>query len=120
MILTFSSLGKKEFVQICLVVEDLDRTAAQYLAIFGFDIPHVVQAIDPNSNNRNAYLDKPVELHDKFVSFMMVNVSFELLQPLGDPSVCNDYLKQHGEGVHHANFNVPPTAAASAVFADHG
>ncbi len=118
--MSFLSIPNKNFVQICLVVKDIDRTAAYYREILGFDVPHEYQTIEAFSHTRNTYRGKPAELRAKFVSFMMGSVSFELLQPLGEPGVWNDYLVQHGEGIHHVTFNVPRTAAATALFADHG
>lgn len=118
--MSFSSIPNKDFVQICLVVEDLDRTIAQYREILGFDIPDEVQTIEPYEHSRSTYMGKPADLQAKFVSFMMGRVSFELLQPLSDASVWSGFLMQHGEGVHHVTFNVPRTADATAVFADHG
>lgn len=116
----FSSVSKKSLVQICVIVEDIDRTAAQYRAILGYDVPHEYQITQPYDHTKSTYQGNPSDVPAKFVSFMMGSVAFELLQPTGAPSVWMDYLKQHGEGIHHVTFNVPRTAAATAAFADHG
>lgn len=115
-----SVIPQKQVVQICVVVEDIDRTAGYYRDILGFDVPHEYQTLEAQARSQSTYMGKPADLKAKFVSFMMGNVSFELLQPTGDPSAWSDYLKQHGEGIHHITFNVPRTAAAAAEFADHG
>lgn len=118
--MSFSNIAKTNLVQICLVVEDIDRTAEFYRTILGYDVPHEYQVTQPHEHTRSMYMGQPCDVPAKFVSFMMGSVAFELLQPLGDSSVWMDYLKQHGPGIHHVTFNVPRTAAATAAFADHG
>jgi methylmalonyl-CoA/ethylmalonyl-CoA epimerase len=34
------------------------------------------------------------------------DVTFEWIQPLIGPSIYDEYLKEHGEGLHHLAFNV--------------
>jgi methylmalonyl-CoA/ethylmalonyl-CoA epimerase len=118
--LVFSSVSKKNLVQICVVVEDIDQTAANYRQILGFDVPHEYQTLQPAAHTQSTYMGKLTEMQARFVSFMLGEISFELLQPISDTSVWMDYLKQHGPGIHHITLNVPRTAAAAAAFADHG
>ena len=115
-----TGIDKKEIVQICVVVKDIERSAALYREILGFDVPETYQFTRPFDHTQTTYYGKPTDAAAKMLSFMLGKVSFELLQPVDEANVWMDYLKEHGEGVHHVTFNVPRTAAAAAAFADHG
>ena len=115
-----TGIDKKDFVQICVVVKDIERTTANYRKILGYDIPDNYQFTQPYNHTLTTYYGKPSDASAKMTSFMMGGVSFELLQPVDEASVWMDFLNQHGEGIHHVTFNVPRTAAATAAFADHG
>jgi catechol 2,3-dioxygenase-like lactoylglutathione lyase family enzyme len=47
-------------------------------------------------------------------------VVYEWIQPLKGPTVYNDQLDAHGEGLHHIAFNVPDLDAASAEWTRKG
>jgi catechol 2,3-dioxygenase-like lactoylglutathione lyase family enzyme len=116
--LTIASIGEN-IVQICVVVKDIEQSAARYREILGYAVPNEFQLTQPFDQTQTTYFGKPSDAAAKMTSFMMGNVSFELLQPLDDSNVWMDFLKQRGEGIHHFTFNVPRTAAAAASFADH-
>ena len=115
-----ASIIGKEIVQLCVVVEDVERTASLYREILGFDIPSEYQTLEPYAHTLSTYHGKPADFKAKFVAYSMGNVSFELLQPLSEGSVWMDYLKSHGPGIQHMTFNVPRSAAAWAAMNDHG
>ena len=115
-----SNIIGSELVQICVVVEDIDQTAAQYREILGFDVPSEYDYTRTADQTRSTYMGKPADVSARFVSFPLGRVSFELLQPLDETNVWMDFLKSHGPGIHHVTFNVPRTAAAAAAFADCG
>lgn len=118
--MAIATLSDGKLVQVCVVVEDITRTAAFYREILGFDVPNNYQFTQSRHHTLSTYMGKPSDVPGKFVSFMLGDVSFELLQPMGSGSVWDDYLRSHGPGIHHVTFNVPRTAAAVASLADHG
>lgn len=118
--MTATGIDDKALVQICVVVDDLDRAAAQYREILGYDVPESYDGTAPEAQTRATYMGQPADVQARWVSFPMGSVTFELLQPLDDKSVWADFLKTHGSGIHHTTFNVPRTAPATAHFADHG
>ena len=118
--MAIATLGDKKLVQVCVVVEDIDRTAAYYREILGYDVPNNYQFTQSRHHTLSTYMGQPSDVPAKFVSFPMGDVSFELLQPMGSGSVWDDYLRTHGPGIHHVTFNVPRTAAAVASLADSG
>jgi methylmalonyl-CoA/ethylmalonyl-CoA epimerase len=115
-----SSVPDKRFFQICVVVDDLERYAENYRTILGFDVPRAVQVTRAHDHTQATYHGKPMDARAKIVSWAMGEVAFELLQPLEEPSVWMDHLKNHGPSLHHVAFHVPRTAPADAFFADHG
>lgn len=112
----FSSPEEKKVVQIGVVVEDLERTAAAYRDILGFDVPEEYQHTQAHST----YHGEPADAPAKFIHFMMGDVAFRLLQPTGEGSIWMDFLKRRGAGIHHVSFSVSQTSAAVAAFAEHG
>lgn len=115
-----SNIVGNELVQICVVVADIDQTAARYREILGFTVPREYDYTRPSDHTQSTYMGKPADVSARFVSFPMGRVSFELLQPLDDTNIWMDFLKSHGPGIHHITFTVPRTAAAAAAFADYG
>lgn len=115
-----SSLPDKTFFQICLIVDDCERFAANYREILGFDVPHDYQITELYEHTRGTYYGQPLNARAKIISWMLGGVAFELLEPLDAPSVWMDHLKKHGSSLHHVAFNVPRSAPAAAYFADHG
>lgn len=114
------SIPDKSFIQICIVVDDVERYAANYRSILGFDMPHDYLITENFAHTKSLYYGKPMDARAKISSINLGKVSFELLQPLDDGSIWMDYLKKHGPGLQHVTFNAPRTAPAVAHFADHG
>ena len=115
-----SSIPDKRFIQICVIVDDVERYAENYQKILGYDVPSDYQITHDYAHTQATYYGKPTSARAKITSFMMGNVAFELLQPLDESSVWMDHLKKHGPSIHHVAFNVPRTAPAAAFFADNG
>ncbi len=115
-----SSVPDKRFLQICVVVDDLERYAENYRAILGFDVPREVQVTRAHDHTRATYLGQPMDARAKIVSWAMGEVAFELLEPLDPSSVWMDHLQKRGPSLHHVAFHVPRTAPAAAFFADRG
>ena len=49
---------------------------------------------------------------------MKNNFRLELLEPVGGPSLWQEFLNEHGEGVHHLGFRVDDVGAAVAFLED--
>lgn len=115
-----TSIPNKTFVQVCVIVDDVERYAENYRTILGYDVPDDYQITHDYAHTQATYYGKPTDSRAKISHFITGSVAFELLQPLDDGSVWMDYLKQHGPGIHHVAFNVPRTAPAAASLVDHG
>ncbi|MBW2086493.1 MAG: VOC family protein [Deltaproteobacteria bacterium] len=96
----------KEIVQVGIVVEDAEKMARRYWEIFGigpwvlidFKKPHVTDAVFHGITMTDT------DFHVKAALANHGNLQFELLQPVEGPSTHMEFLKTHGEGVHHLSF----------------
>jgi methylmalonyl-CoA/ethylmalonyl-CoA epimerase len=87
-----------EISQISLVVRDLDKTMRSYHKVFGWGPWTVFEHVPPMHHD--------TELRGKKVHYtllgaetMVGSVNFELLQPLEGPSLWQEFLDKHGEGI---------------------
>ena len=115
-----TGIDEKTVVQICVIVRDIERTAARYAEVFGFDVPTDFQVTLGHDQTNATYYGQPTDGRARLTAWDMGRVQFELLQPLDAPSVWNDFLDQHGEGIHHIAFYIPHTDVAAASFVEHG
>ena len=94
-------LGRQlQISQIAVVTNDLEKTMEQYTKLLGWGPWNVYRHVPPRLHD--------TELHGKPTEYTMLgaethvgDIGFELLQPLEGPSIYKDWLKQHGEGLHH-------------------
>jgi catechol 2,3-dioxygenase-like lactoylglutathione lyase family enzyme len=99
--------------QIAIVVEDLEAVAENYWNILGIGPWAVFKWEAPLVYDRK-YYGKTVWAKEKIALTQVGGVQLELVQPVDGPSIYGDWIKQHGEGIHHLNFlvdNVDETAA---------
>lgn len=115
-----TGLGEKVLVQVCIIVRDVERTARNYVDILGFEMPDEIQITREYDHTHALYYGQPTNARAKIICFEIGKIQYELLQPLDEGSVWMDFLKQHGEGVHHIAFFVPKTDAAAKSFAEYG
>lgn len=93
--------------QICFVVHDLEKWMERIWTVFGLG-PWGVNIRDENAAEDNSiisdmfYLNKPAHFSYKVATTTFENgLKYELIQPLSGDSTYSDFLKQHGEGMHH-------------------
>ncbi len=90
----------EQIAQICLVVEDLDRTVENFWKIFGVGPWHFYTYGRP--------LVKRMTRHGKACEYRMrvalANIGamrIELIEPLEGDTVYAEFVEKHGYGVHH-------------------
>ena len=88
--------------QIGVVVEDLDRTMAFYQSAFGLGPFDIREVGAPNVWDRGE--EKPIKARLAFAT--LGEVELELIQILEGDSVHLEFLREHGEGLHHLGFFV--------------
>ncbi len=90
----------KKVLQVGLVVKDLEKSMDNYTNIMGIG-PWEVYHIDENSLKDVTVNGKPQKLTMKVGFTNIGNVQIELIQPLEHGGIYAEFLKEHGEGLHH-------------------
>lgn len=98
-------LPTRNVVQVAVVVRDVEKAAKSWAEFFGMEVPKI-SLTDPPEKAHSTYRGKPTEARAKLAFFKMDNLQIELIEPVGEPSTWMDFLKTHGEGVHHIAFEV--------------
>ena len=95
-------LGLPEADQICIVVKSLKQTAAYYEKVLGigpFVFPHV-------EYEEVTYHGRPSDGYWEMAFARLGSFELELSSPVRPPSIYEDFLQEHGEGLHHIGFDV--------------
>lgn len=88
-------------IQLAFVVKDLEAGIKRYQQVFGLT-PWEVYTIAPPSLNQTIYRGKPGNFSMRqAVATAKDGLQYELIEPLTGPSIYQDFLKLHGEGLHH-------------------
>jgi catechol 2,3-dioxygenase-like lactoylglutathione lyase family enzyme len=95
-----------EMLHVGVVVKDLDRAVARWKAMGFRDI----RVSPSNKGVDRTYHGKPIDVALKQAFVHGTRPMIELMEQLGDgPSPWGDYLKEHGEALHHIAFRIPET-----------
>jgi len=97
-----NALGLPEADQLCIVVKNLRETAAYYEAVLGigpFVFPHI-------EYDEVTYRGKPSRGYWEMAFARLGAFELELACPVRPPSIYDDFLREHGEGLHHVGFDV--------------
>jgi catechol 2,3-dioxygenase-like lactoylglutathione lyase family enzyme len=114
------ALGTDVICQIGMVVRDIDKTAAAFQEVLGLPAPRV-QETAPASETNIRYRGKATEARAKLAFFQMgPQLNVELIEPIGGPSTWQEFLDEHGEGVHHIAFRLKGMDAKLAHLEAHG
>jgi catechol 2,3-dioxygenase-like lactoylglutathione lyase family enzyme len=97
--------------QYALVVKSLSAVS-EYWQRLGFPAMEVTHP--PLSERR--YRGQPGQFDQLLGWHRHGTVTWEWIEALQGPTVYEDFLAEHGEGVHHIAFNVPDIDAAAAVW----
>jgi len=93
------------FIQIALVVKDVERAAREWAELFNVPMPE----IQDHSNRNNpdvTYRGKIGNYGMRMAVIKAGNWVVELSEPAGGDSTFQEFLDKHGEGVHHLGFEV--------------
>ncbi len=115
-----TGIDKKVITQVCIIVRDLEVSAARYGEILGIDMSANFQTTRLHDHTHATYYGQPTDARAYLTSIDIGHLQFELLQPLDPPSSWKDYLDQHGEGIHHIAFFLPKTDVAAKSFEEQG
>jgi hypothetical protein len=96
-----------DFVQVGVVIRDLDASVKVLSEIFGIG---PFRTIDWPPTGRTDlerfYHGTPADFTARMAWTELGPIELELIQPLEGESIWSDFLEEHGEGIHHIRFNV--------------
>lgn len=98
-------LRKSGFIQINIVVKDIELAAEKWAKLLGIEKPAIrVNHLEGGENY--TYRGEPVTCDLLVADIPMEGWMLELHQPIGGPSSFQEFLDKHGNGVHHIGFEV--------------
>ncbi len=105
--------------QIALVVKDAEKTSKNIARLFGFEeAPYEI--IGDYKLADTQYMGKPTPAKAKATFYKMGSLDLEILQPMGEPSTWNDFLRDNGEGIHHIAWYVKGIDEVTAFLESNG
>ncbi|HOU15039.1 MAG TPA: VOC family protein [Anaerolineae bacterium] len=99
--------------QVALVVPDLDKAVEMYRKVFGIGPWHIYTYGKPLVKSMT-YHGEPAEYKMRVALGYLGPTRIELIQPLEGENVYDDFVKEHGYGVHHFGVLVDDMQAALA------
>lgn len=93
------------FIQIAIVVEDIDKAAKAWANLFNIPVP-AIRETPPTNNPQLTYRGKPTFYGQKMAVIRCGSFVIELLEPDKNDSTFREFLDKHGNGVHHLGFEV--------------
>ena len=90
----------QELYQVGIVVHDLEKSMEHYQTTFGIG-PWEIMNIDPSTFSDMTYHGRPVEHRFRAAFAMVGSMQLELIEPIEGDTIYSDFLKAHGEGLHH-------------------
>jgi methylmalonyl-CoA/ethylmalonyl-CoA epimerase len=100
-----TKLSTNVAIQVALVVHDVEKTSQAFADLLGVDVPQW-RITDTVDKTQAQYKGEPMNARAKLAFFDLGSLSLELIEPVGGPSVWQDFLDAHGQGVHHLAFKV--------------
>jgi len=107
-------IENETMAQVALVVDDIEKYIAAYAKVFGVE-PPTWRLTDAKDMTHIKYKGKDTDARAKLAFFRFANISIELIEPVGEPSVWNDHLQKHGPSVHHIAFRYKDKAPVLAA-----
>jgi catechol 2,3-dioxygenase-like lactoylglutathione lyase family enzyme len=106
-------------VQVGLVVRDLERAVRVYADEYGIG-PWRILEINPDVAQDLAIDEQPAGYSMRVALAMVGDVEWELIEPLDDKTPYAEFLRTHGEGLHHVALGVDDFAEAGSFLRSKG
>ena len=105
--------------QIAIVVKDVQKVAENYWNILGIG-PWDIYVWEAPLVYERRYHGKPTSAREKIAVAQVGGIELELCQPVAGNSIYQDFLTEHGEGLHHLNFLVDDVDETAEILAKEG
>lgn len=100
-------IGTNTLTQVGFIVHDIETSKKKFAEFFGVSVPNHIDGgkFEITGTTVNG---EPAPYANCFMAFFDAgpNVQIELIQPNGEKSTWQDFLDEHGEGIHHIAFHV--------------
>lgn len=90
----------KQVLQVCVVVNDLQKAVERYWKLLGIG-PWRFYTYKPPLMVKSTLRGKEQPYSMRLAVADVGAVNWELVQPLEGPSIYKEFLARHGEGLHH-------------------
>jgi methylmalonyl-CoA/ethylmalonyl-CoA epimerase len=114
-----NTLGSTNVIQIGIIVKDVEKAACAYAEVFGIPKPSVSAIANDSFANTN-FRGRACSAHAKGAYFDLGPIQMELIEPVGAPSTWEEFLRTHGEGIHHIAFKTQDMHTAREFLASKG
>lgn len=98
-------IDKKGFIQINIVVADIELAAKKWAELLGIPMPEI-RINHLEGGEHYTYRGKPISCDLKVCNIEMDGFVLELHEPADGESSFQEFLDKHGNGVHHIGFEV--------------
>jgi methylmalonyl-CoA/ethylmalonyl-CoA epimerase len=95
----------REVVHVCVVVRDVEKTAGAFAEKFGIG-PWRIRVVHTPSS-RASVRGEPVDYTLKFGHARVGPVTLELVETVEGKTIYQEFLEEHGEGIHHIGVPTP-------------
>jgi hypothetical protein len=97
--------GLKRVLQVAVVVRNVEAAVQRYADEYGIK-PWAIYELNPDTVEDMIVRGEPQTYSMKIALADLKGVEFELIEPLDEKSIYAEFLKEHGEGIHHLAFDV--------------
>jgi methylmalonyl-CoA/ethylmalonyl-CoA epimerase len=109
----------KRVLQIAVVVKNLDEAMERYWEEYGIG-PWDIYTFDPSTVSDMTIRNQRVDYAMRLALTDIGGIQWELIEPLDEKSIYAEFLKEHGEGLHHVALAVDNYDEAMAFFQSKG
>jgi len=95
----------KEIVHVCIVVRNVEGTAKAFSEKFGIG-PWRIRVVR-STQSRAEVRGEPVDYTLKFGHTRVGPITLELVETLEGKTIYQEFLEEHGEGLHHIGVPTP-------------
>ncbi len=107
--------------QVAFIVKDIEKTKVKFAEFFGVETPNHFDG-GKFEVTGTTVMGQPSPKANCLMAFFNAgpNVAIELIQPNGVKSTWQDFLDEHGEGIHHIAFNIKGMDGKVQTLESHG
>lgn len=102
-------LNTLRLAQVGFIVRDIETTKVKFAEFLGMPVPPTCDGGEYATTQTTVNGQPAPEANCKMAFFDLENIQMELIEPNGVKSTWQDFLDEHGEGIHHIAFGVKGT-----------